>query len=257
MATQASLDNPPQVPSQTSSTGRGFPTGLAVLTGFTGVMLLAASYMVFVYAPMERTLGNVQRIFYFHVASAWAGALAFLVALVAGIVFLINGKMQWDRVGKSSVEVGLMLLTITLTSGPIWGQYAWGNPWPAWDPKLTSAAVTWLSYAAYLMLRQGIDDPRRRARFAAIYVIIAFTSVIFTYVGVRFVEQTIHPHVVGPSASTGEGDFGVSARIGQTLGFSLLTFTAVYATLLAHRLRLENLSERIKQVKSAVLARQG
>jgi heme exporter protein C len=229
------------------------PVGLTVLTIFTAVMLLAATYMAFVYAPTEATMGAVQRIFYFHVGAAWAGALAFLVTVAAGIIYLAKGGLQWDVVGHASVEVGLALITITLLSGPVWAQFAWGKPW-TWDPKLTSSAVMWLSYAAYLMLRAGIEDPSRRRRFGAVYGIIAFASVIMTYVGVRFIGATIHPTVVGPSASTTSTDVGMTPRMLHAMIFSFVTFTFVYATLLWHRIRLENLAERVNALKARLLS---
>jgi heme exporter protein C len=242
-------------PVANSTSGRP-PIALTVLTVFTGLLLLAATYMAFLYAPTELTMGAVQRIFYFHVGAAWAGALAFLVTVVAGVFYLITGKRSWDIVGFSSVEVGLALITITLASGPVWAQFAWGKPW-TWDPKLTAAAVMWLSYAAYLMLRQGIEDQRRQARFGAVYGIVAFASVMMTYVGVRFIEATLHPAVVGPSAGTGEGDFGMAPRILQTLMFNFLTFTFVFATLLWHRIRLSHLSDRVALLKARLLTRLG
>jgi heme exporter protein C len=232
------------------------PLALTALTTFTALLLLVASYMAFIYAPTEQTMGAVQRIFYFHVGAAWAGALAFLVTVVAGVVYLITGKRSWDIVGFSSVEVGLALVTITLASGPVWAQFAWGKPW-TWDPKLTAAAVMWLSYAAYLMLRQGIEDQRRQARFGAVYGIVAFASVMMTYIGVRFIAATIHPAVVGPSASTGQGDFGMAPRIRTAMMFSFLTFTFVFATLLWHRIRLAHLSDRVALLKARLLARLG
>jgi heme exporter protein C len=231
------------------------PIGLIVLTVFTGVMLLAASYMAFIYAPTEATMGAVQRIFYFHVGAAWAGALAFFVTVVAGIVYLVNGQRKWDIVGACSVEVGLALITITLTSGPVWGQFAWGKPW-TWDPKLTASAVMWLSYAAYLMLRQGIEDPARRGRFGAVYGIIAFASVIMVFFGVRFAQATIHPVVIGPSASTPQTAVGLTGKMVAAMVFSFITFTFVYATLLWHRIRLENLSDRVNMLKARLIAQQ-
>lgn len=239
---------------QTSERKKAQPVGLIVLTVFTALMLLAASYMAFIYAPTEMTMGAVQRIFYFHVGAAWAGALAFLVTVVAGVLYLVKGTRKWDIVGLSSVEVGLALITITLASGPVWAQFAWGKPW-TWDPKLTSAAVMWLSYAAYLMLRQGIEDPTRRARFGAVYGIIAFSSVIMVFFGVRYITATIHPVVIGQSASTAEGDFGMTARMLHAMMFSFITFTFVFATLLWHRIRLEHLSDRVDAIKARLLTR--
>jgi heme exporter protein C len=225
------------------------PTGLIILTAITAVMLLIATYMAFLYAPTELTMGAVQRIFYFHVGAAWAGALAFLIVVVGGVAYLISGQRRWDIVGHSSVEVGLALISITLASGPVWAQFAWGKPW-TWDPKLTASAVMWLSYAAYLMLRQGIEDPVRRARFGAVYGIIAFSSVIMVFVGVRFIEATIHPTVVGPSSSTTSTDMGMTPKMLQTMIFSFFTFTFVYASLLWHRIRLERLSDRVNLLKA-------
>lgn len=235
----------------TTTTSRR-PVALTALTVFTGLMLLAASYMAFIYAPTESTMGAVQRIFYFHVGAAWAGALAFAVTVYAGIRYLISAENKWDTLGSCSVEVGLALITITLTSGPVWAQFAWGVPW-TWDPKLTASAVMWLSYAAYLMLRQGIEDPGRRARFGAIYGIIAFASVIMTYFGVRFATATIHPVIVGPSASTPTTDIGMTPPMIAAMVFAFITFTFVYATLLWHRVRLQNLADRVNRLKALVL----
>lgn len=226
---------------------------LTVMNVITAVMLLVASYMAFIYAPTELTMGAVQRIFYFHVGAAWAGAVAFGVTVFAGMQYLRTGNRRWDIMGLSSVEVGLALLTMTLLSGPIWAKFAWNTFW-SWDPKLTSAAVMWLAYAAYLMLRQGVADPNRRARFGAVYGIVAFASVVMTFLGVRLIERTIHPSVIGPSAATGEGDFGLAPRMLQAMMFSFLTFTLVYVTLLMHRMRLERLSDRVNAVKARLLS---
>lgn len=233
---------------------RSLPLGLTILTVVAVIMLLVALYMALVYAPTERTMGAVQRIFYFHVGAAWAGALAFLVTVVAGGMYLTGRENKWDVVGHCSVEVGLALITMTLTSGPIWAQFVWGTPW-TWDSKLTSAAVMWLAYAAYLMLRKGIEDPARRARFSAIYGIVAFVSVIMTYIGVRFIEATIHPTIIGPSASTAMGDFGMETRMVHSMVVSFMAFTLVFFTLLWHRIRLEHLAAQVNQVKARLVSR--
>lgn len=232
-----------------------WPIPLTVLTVISVALLAVNVFMAFVYAPMELTMGAVQRIFYFHVGAAWAGAVAFLVVVIASVAYLITKKDHWDVVSLASVEVGLALVTIAIVGGMIWGQYAWGAPW-TWDPKLTSAAVMWLSYAAYLMLRNGIEDPQRRARFAAVYGIIAFASVIMTYYGVRFIESTIHPYVVGSSAGVAQGDFGLAPRMAQAMLFSFGTFTVIFFTLMWHRMRLERLGQRVFALKMKLWAEQ-
>ena len=239
----------------TTTQNRSTPVGLTILTAFTGLMLLIATYLAFIYAPTEITMGEVQRIFYFHVGAAWAGAVAFGVTVYAGIRYLIKASQHWDNLGLASVEVGLALITITMTSGPVWAQYAWGTLW-TWDPKLTASAVMWLSYAAYLMLRQGIEDPDRRARFGAIYGIVAFASVLVTYFGVRLAEETIHPAVIGPTASEPQTTMRLEGRMVVAMLFSFVTFTFVYATLLWHRLRLQSLADRVHALKMRIMNRE-
>lgn len=228
------------------------PRALTALTIFTGLMLLGATYMAFIYSPTEITMGAVYRIFYFHVGAAWAGALAFAVTVYAGIRYLVKAEQKWDTLGYSSVEVGLALITITLTSGPVWAQFAWGKPW-TWDPKLTASAVMWLCYAAYLMLRQGTEDPQRRARFGAIYGIIAFASVILVFFGVRFFQATIHPVIIGPSVSTPDTTIRMEPKMIDAMVFSFITFSFVYATLVWYRIRLQNLADRVNDLKAHLL----
>ncbi len=240
---------------RSTSPARPIPTALMVLTAFTALMLLAAIGMAFIYAPTEVTMGEVQRIFYFHVGAAWAGALAFGVTVYAGIRYLIKPEQKWDVLGMCSVEVGLALVSITLASGPVWAQFAWGKPWE-WDPKLTAAAAMWLCYAAYLMLRQGIEDPGRRARFGAIYGIAAFASVIMTYFGVRLAQATIHPVIIGPSASTPDTSIRMTSPMIVAMVFCFITFTFVYATLLWHRVRLQNLADRVTMLKMRIMYRE-
>jgi heme exporter protein C len=199
-------------------------------------------------------MGNVQRIFYFHVGAAWAGALGFMVVVYAGIQYLRTGKRSWDIIGHASVEVGLALITITLLSGPIWAKRAWNAYW-TWDPKLTAAAVMWLTYAAYLMLRNGIEDPSRRARFGAVYGIIAFASVIMTYLGVRFLPAITHPVIVGPAVGEPDTTMRMTSDMRYTMIFSFITFTFVFFTLMWHRARLEHLSDRVSLLKSRLLSR--
>ena len=127
---------------------------LQILNVLTIVLLVIATALVFFYAPRERVMGDVQRIFYFHVPSALVGFLAFLVTLVAGIAYLRTGSRGWDRVGYASVEIGLVFTVMTIVSGSIWARPAW-NTWWTWDPRLTTYTILALIYVAYMMLRPG------------------------------------------------------------------------------------------------------
>lgn len=223
------------------------PAFLKILDGVTVILLVAATAMVFFYAPEEAVMGQVQRVFYFHVAAGWVGMLGFLVAAVAGIVYLRSGRQNWDIVGLSAVEIGMIFAFINIVTGSIWARPIW-NTWWTWDPRLTTATIMELIYAAYLMLRQGIEDPDRRARFGAVYAIVGFLSVPLTFFSARLF-RTIHPVVIGTNQPGAEGSFDMTPRMLQTFLFSLLTFTFIFADLLWHRIRLGKLAEKVEQLK--------
>lgn len=226
------------------------PRTLRGLSLFTGLLFLVALGMVLFYAPEEAVMGQVQRVFYFHVSAGWVGGLAFLVTAVAGAIYLVKGDPKWDRLAQSSVEVGVVFTLINIVSGSIWARPIW-NTWWTWDPRLVTATIMELVYLAYIMLRQGIEDPDRRARFAGVYGIIGFISVPITFLSIRFL-RTIHPVVIGGSDPSAQGTFDMTPRMLQTFMFSLLTFTFIYISLVWHRLRLQNLSELVEQLKMKV-----
>jgi heme exporter protein C len=208
--------------------------------------------MVFVYAPREAVMGDVQRVFYFHVAAGWVGALAFLMTAIAGGVYLVRRDRKWDRAAVASVEIGVVFTFINIVSGAIWARPIW-NTWWTWDPRLVTATIMLLLYLAYLMLRQGIDDPDRRARFGAIYGIVAFVSVPITFLSIR-IFRTIHPVVIGSGDPTAEGAFDMTPPMLQAFMFSLLTFTFIYLTLLWYRVRLGRLSEQVEERKMEMMS---
>jgi len=228
------------------------PKALKGLTWLTTALFAVALYMVLFYAPREAVMGDVQRVFYFHVSSGWVGALAFLVTAIAGGVYLARGERRWDRVALASVEIGIIFTFANIVSGSIWARPIW-NTWWTWDPRLVTATVMELIYVAYLMLRQGIEDPDRRARFGAVYGILGFLSVPLTFLSIR-IFRTIHPVVIGDNDPTAQGAFDMTPRMLHAFLFSLLTFTVLYFTLLWHRLRLQALAERVEQLKMEVLS---
>jgi heme exporter protein C len=228
-----------------------------LLTGLTVaavVMFVVALVMGLFVAPTDQQ-GHVQRIFYFHLGAYISAALSFLIAAVASVLYLVQRDRQWDTLALSAIEVGLVLGGFNLVSGMIWARPIW-NTWWTWDPRLTAAAVSWLAYAAYLMLRNGIEDPDRRARFASVYGILAFSSVIFTMIITRIRPDTIHPVVVGPSPQNAQGGFNVEGgAMTMTLMFNMLTFVVIAVTLIWHRVRLENLGQRVAALKMKALSR--
>ncbi len=233
------------------------PTRPRLLTGLTVlavIMFVLALGMALFYAPTDQQ-GHVQRIFYPHLGAFIGGALAYLIAAIASVLYLIKRDVKWDTLALSAVEIGLVLTGFNLLSGMIWARPIW-NTWWTWDPRLTSAAVMWLAYAAYLMLRNGLEDPDRRGRFAAVYGIVAFSSVLFTTFITRVRPDTIHPVVVGPSPQNAQGGFNVErGAMTLTLVFNILTFLVISVTLIWYRVRLENLSRRVQALKFKVLSR--
>ena len=225
---------------------------LQTLNIVSAVLILISVGLVFFYAPQELVMGQVQRIFYFHVASAWVGMLAFLVTVVAGVLFLSTAQLKWDRVGLASVEIGLMFSISAGVAGAIWARPIW-NTWWTWDPRLTTYTIMALIYVAYLMLRQGLEDPDRRARFAAVYGIVGFISVPITYMSIRW-WRTIHPVVIGGASADAKGQFAMTPPMLQTFLFALLAFTVLYCCFLFNRLRLARLEERVETLKAELMA---
>ena len=213
------------------------------LAGLSCVAVLGALGMVFLYAPREATMGDVQRIFYFHVASAWVGFFAFLVTFLAGVGYLALGERRWDMVALSSVEIGLTFITMAVVTGSLWARPAWGTYW-TWEPRLTISAVQLLIYVAYRMLRAAIEDPERRARFAAVYGIVAFVTVPLSWFAIRW-WRTIHPDIL-----TGGDGMAVTPRMVHALLTSLVAFTLLYVTLLRQRIRLERAADALSSLRT-------
>lgn len=226
---------------------RSTPKALLIVDAVSAFTLLAATLMVFTYAPTEAVMGPVQKVFYFHVAAGWLGMLGYAAAVIAGIVYLIKKDSLWDLVGLGAVEIGLTFMLINIITGSIWARPIW-NTWWTWDPRLTTATIMELAYAAYLMLRSGIEDPERRARFGAVYAIIAFISVPLTFFSIR-IFRTIHPVVVGSNDPGAEGDFNMTAQMTQTFMVSLVAFSFLFISLLWHRIRIGRLAAKVEQIK--------
>jgi heme exporter protein C len=223
------------------------PRFLIIIDVLAFVAMAIATAMVFAYAPIEAVMGQVQKVFYFHVAAGWLGMLAYAAAVVAGIAYLVSKKSIWDLVGLGAIEIGLVFMLINIVTGSIWARPIW-NTWWTWDPRLTTATIMELAYLAYLMLRGGIEDPERRARFGAVYAIVAFISVPVTFFSIRL-SRTIHPVVVGGGSAEAMGSFNMTPAMGATFAVSLVAFSILFVSLLWHRIRLGQLADKVEQQK--------
>ncbi|NLE84515.1 MAG: cytochrome c biogenesis protein CcsA [Chloroflexi bacterium] len=212
---------------------------LGYLAVLAAVFILIAFGLVLFYAPVEQNMGMVQKVFYFHVAAAWLGMLGFVVAAVCAVLYLRIGKLGLDAVAASSVEIGLLFTAIANFTGMIWARPVW-NTWWTWDPRLTTMTIMAFTYIAYFLLRRGIDDPVKKARFGSIYLIVGFVTVPLTFFSARLL-RTIHPTIFG-GANTGE--MAMTAEMYFTMGFSICAFSLLFVVLLLARSRLK-ISEQL------------
>jgi heme exporter protein C len=210
-----------------------------------GVIALvgAAAYASFFIAPTERTMGTIQRIFYFHAASAWAGMTAFSVCFVANLLYVWRRQTKWDSLGVSAAEVGLAFITIVLITGPIWAKPVWGIYW-TWDARLTSTFVLWLLYISYLLLRTLIEEPDRRALLSALFGIFAFLDVPLVFGAIRW-WRTQHP---APVIMGGPGS-GLEPTMRAVFFFSVVALHGLMAFLIVERYGLEKLRVEMEIVR--------
>ena len=157
--------------------------------------LVAAVGMAVWYAPVESTMGVVQKLFYVHLPSAINTFLACLVVFVASIGFLLKRDGWWDDLAAAAAKVAVGLCSVVLLTGMVWAKSAWGTWW-SWSPRLTFSLLLWLLYLVYLIVRASIDSPQRRAVVAAVYGIVAFLDVPLVYLSARLLPD-IHPASIG------------------------------------------------------------
>jgi len=231
------------------------PRLLTVMDVLSALMILIAAGLVFFYAPVEQLMGQVQKVFYFHVATAWVGMLGFMAAGVAGVQYLRTEDEKWDIAGLGAVEISLVFFMVAIIMGSIWARPIW-NTWWTWDPRLTTAAIVELIYAAYLLLRAGLDDPGKRARFSAIYAIFGFFSVPLTFISIRLL-RTIHPVVIGTAEAASQGGFNMDAPMKTAFFFSLAAFSVFFADLWWHRIRLGKLQSEVTTLRIQSYEKEG
>jgi len=154
-------------------------------------LLLLAIYLVFSYAQIEKTMLEVQKIFYFHVSSAFTVFIAFGVTCLFSIIYLINRNDKCDAIATSSAELGLVFCTVVLMTGPIWARFAW-NTWWNWEARLTSTLILWLIYIGYFILRSALADDRKKV-YSAVLGIVAYLDAPIVYFSVEIWQGNLHP----------------------------------------------------------------
>ena len=213
---------------------------MAVYQSLTLLMMIVALYAIFFHAPIEKTMGIVQKIFYIHLPSAFLSFFSFFITFLASILYLFKKDAKWDIMAYCSVEIGVIFCSIVLITGPIWARPIW-NVWWTWDPRLTTTLVLWFIYVAYLMFR-GVVGENQRANFSAVFGIIGFVNVPITFFAVRL-WRSIHPVVI---TATG---MNISTPMQQTLILTFIAFCLFFFFLLMCRIRLEKAKVNLEKIK--------
>lgn len=206
---------------------------MPALIALSVLLIAAALWMVFGYAPEEQTMGIVQKIFYFHVSSAWVGFFAFFVTFLGSVVYLWRDAESWDRLAAASAEIGFVFISITLVSGMLWAKPVWGAYW-VWEMRLTISLIQWLMYFSYTLLRRSLRQSEDAARVSAVYGIVAFVTVPLSWFAIRW-WRTIHPQLFSSSSN------GLPGSMLATLMVCLAAFSLLYVSFLLQRLHLEKL----------------
>lgn len=190
---------------------------------------MATALVAGLVVPPDAVQGDLQRIMYVHVPSAWLAYLSFTVTFIASITYLRGRSLRWDRLAGSAAEVGVMFTGLALLTGMVWGKPVWGVWW-TWDARLVLTAVMFFVYLGYLALRRSIEDPHLRARRSAVLGVIAMLQIPIVHFSVTW-WRGLHqpPTVLRPD----------NPQIDAPLLFALLmgiaAFTVVFAALVRRR----------------------
>lgn len=207
-----------------------------------GLTMAFCQWLIFVYAPVEASLGLPQKIFYLHLPLAWWGLFSFFLVFLASGLYLWKGSPFWDDLAGAGAEVGLLLAVLALVSGSIWAKSSWGLWW-TWDPRLTTTLVMCFVYAAYLIIRHMDMPPRRRARLAAVLGVIAFLDVPLVFFSARLWSY-IHPRSIS-----------LEAEMKLTLMACIAGFGLIWAALTTLALQLATDKRRLEQLAEQSLLR--
>ncbi|MFU2207430.1 cytochrome c biogenesis protein CcsA [Solidesulfovibrio sp. C21] len=193
------------------------------------VLSIPAQYAIWYYAPVERTMGVVQKIFYTHLPMAWWSFVSFFVVFVASILYLAKRRPAYARLAGAACEMGVLFSGLALATGMCWARPIW-NVWWTWDPRLTTTLVMWFVYAAYLLLRASDIGGGRRDAVLAVLGIVAFLDVPLVFISARY-WRSIHPAVFGPQGG------GLEPEMWLAMVANLVTMGFLWLALLLARTR--------------------
>ena len=216
-----------------------------------GPAVAAGQLLAWLYAPEEAVMGLTQKILYSHAPLAWWSLAAFLLAAVAGAMYLRTRRLFWDNLSLAAVESGVVFAGLTLITGMIWAKQAWGVWWTG-DPRLVTFLVLWFMYAGCLLLRGAGNESgaarSRKATSAAVFSLIACINVPLVFLSTRLLRSA-HPVVLGKGG-------GLEPEMLITLLANLAAMGLVWLALLLLRLRLAALHDRCARAEYADLSDQ-
>ncbi|MBO8141694.1 MAG: cytochrome c biogenesis protein CcsA [Firmicutes bacterium] len=218
------------------------------LIALSAPAVVAALYLALIWAPDERTLGTVQRIFYIHVGSAWNAYLAFFAVFAASVAYLTRRRALLDAVAASAAEIGILFTTLTLATGIFWARAVW-NVWWTWDPRLTTTLIMWFMYVAYLLVRAAADGEERRGRLSAVFGIAAFATVPLVHFSATW-WRGMHPNIIEIQGPTPR--IAMDPEMIVTMITAMVALTIVSGGLFAFRLGLERLMRQADRLKERI-----
>lgn len=205
-------------------------------------------YNIFVILPDEANQGAIYRIIFYHVPAAITAFTGAFVAMVASILYLVRRELKYDAFAAAIIEVSLVFGIVNLVTGSIWGRVIWGIWW-TWDFRLTSMLVFALMYAAYLMLRQAVEEPAQRARLSAVLSVFAFVDVIIVWKSIEWF-RTQHP---GPVLSIRSGG-GMAPGMERAIYLNLLAILLLAAGLVIVRMRQDEVQNELDSMRRQIHA---
>ncbi len=212
----------------------------------SAVLVLNGIFLAMIWVPPHETMGDVQRIFYFHVASAWIAYVAFIVTFATSIVYMKTKDLKWDNWAVASAEIGVVFTTLAILTGPMWARAIWGEFWRWEDLKLLMTLVLWLVFIAYLALRANVQSRRSKATLAAVFSVIGMLCIPLSFAANRIWIQS-HPTVI----ASDQGEI-VTAGMVPALIVAVFAMTFLYIALLLLRVGAAKLQDRADELKLKV-----
>jgi len=201
-------------------------------------------FVVLILTPRERIMGDVQKVFYFHLPLAWTGFLAFGVGLVASILYLKKRNSLHDLLTFCSIEIGIIFTTLTLISGALWAKISWGTYW-VWEPRLTTTFILWLMYVFYLILRRSIEEREKKRIVTSVYSIFCFLNVPIVFLSIR-IWRSLHPVVFHFER------VNISGKLLPGIFTGIFAFVFLYLFLLEERIQIEKMKEELHSLRERI-----